>query len=244
MRARAKIFRIYNILFVFKSQQANYNISTSMPNFDIFTPAFGSAMYPFEVSTKNTGKTDNSAKKGNDIKTRVGSFTSSAETFGVRMAENASYYVGKVNNDKEGNTLFSNGVTQHWCADFVTTIAKKTYGSKLPSNFGQAFKNGASYGSSSVYGLLYWGENNNCYLEVPQNEGPDAKAEFIAENVKEGDIMIEKRGGKSHTGIVTKVYDDGSFDTVEGNCSDSVAKRHYNANSNTLSGFVSLSQFA
>ena len=56
--------------------------------------------------------------------------------------------------------------------------------------------------------------------------------------------MIEKRGGKSHTGIVTKVNPDGSFETVEGNTSNSVGARKYSANSPTLSGFISLEQYA
>ena len=56
--------------------------------------------------------------------------------------------------------------------------------------------------------------------------------------------MIEKKTGKSHTGIVKKVNADGSFETVEGNCSNSVTTRTYAANSPTLSGFISLEQYA
>ena len=67
---------------------------------------------------------------------------------------------------------------------------------------------------SSVNGLREWGEKNGCYRKVPSS----GKASYIAQNIKPGDIMIEKNGGKSHTGIVTKVNSDGSFETVEGSC--------------------------
>ena len=107
---------------------------------------------------------------------------------------------------------------------------KKTYGSSLPSSF----KN-----FSSVNSLREWGEANNCYKKIPSS----GKANFIAQNVKVGDIMIEKNGGKSHTGIVTKVNSDGSFETVEGNCNNKVTTQRYTANSSTLSGFISLDKY-
>ncbi len=149
----------------------------------------------------------------------------------LALADKAKSYVGKVNSDEEGNRLFSNGRKQAWCADFVSTITKETYGSKLPSSF-QHF--------SAVDEIRNWGENNNCYLSVPSVN----KAEFIAKKVKVGDIMIEKRGGKSHTGIVTKVNSDGSFEVVEGNSGNKVATQKYQANSSTLSGFVSLDRYS
>ncbi len=34
-------------------------------------------------------------------------------------------FVGVINSDKEGNAAFSNGVSQAWCADFVTSIVKQ-----------------------------------------------------------------------------------------------------------------------
>ena len=63
------------------------------------------------------------------------------------------------------------------------------------------------------------------------------KAQWIVNNVKPGDVMI-MQNNSSHTGIVTKVYSDGSFDTVEGNTSDQCLNRHYSADEARLSGFV------
>lgn len=159
------------------------------------------------------------------------------------LVNNALSWVGKVNSDAAGNRLFSpGGKSQAWCADFVTYNTKKTFGSKLPSDFGVfRDKNGQVYGPSAVRGLQGWAGDNNCYLDVTAASN---KSQYIAQNVKPGDIMIEKRGGKSHTGIVTKVHSDGSFETVEGNTSHKVGKRKYSANSSTLSGFISLDKYA
>ena len=151
-------------------------------------------------------------------------------TLRIKLADLAKSYVGKVNSDSEGNKLFSNGKAQPWCADFVSYVTKETFGSKLPSSF-KSF--------SSVSSLKQWGETNGCYKNVPASN----KAQFIADNIKVGDIMIEKKGGKSHTGIVTKVNSDGSFETIEGNCGNKVAKQSYTADSSTLSGFISLEKY-
>ena len=173
--------------------------------------------------TKNSEEEKNynekKAKKKNKITTLRTNFVNKAQS-----------YVGKVNSDAEGNRLFSpNGVSQAWCADFVTYVAKDTLGSTLPSSFG----------SSSVSGLRSWAEQNDCYLAMPSSK----KGEFISKNVKVGDIMIEKNAGKSHTGVVVEVNNDGSFKTVEGNCSNKVTTRTYNSDSATLSGFISLDKY-
>ena len=148
---------------------------------------------------------------------------------GEIAAQMGSSFVGVINNDAQGNAEFSpGGVSQAWCADFVTSITKRAYeakGMQVPSGFG----------SSAVAGLRSWGQSNNVYLDTASNSN---KANAIAQNVKPGDIMIQERNGASHTGIVTKVYSDGSFDTVEGNSSDAVKARHYTADSSVLSGFV------
>ena len=148
---------------------------------------------------------------------------------GQVAAQMGSSFVGVINSDAQGNAEFSpGGVSQAWCADFVTSITKRAYeakGMQVPSGFG----------SSAVAGLRSWGQSNNVYLDTASNSN---KANAIAQNVKPGDIMIQERNGASHTGIVTKVYSDGSFDTVEGNSSDAVKARHYTADSSVLSGFV------
>ncbi|MCM1004411.1 MAG: CHAP domain-containing protein [Candidatus Gastranaerophilales bacterium] len=152
----------------------------------------------------------------------------------------AEGYVGKVGNRKVGNILFSNGKDEEWCADTVTTIVKDIVGEKLPKDFG----------SSSVQGLMNWGKSKKAYVDTA-NMTQKQRNEYILNNVKPGDIMIEKRN-KSHTGIVTRVYEENGvvkFDTVEGNMGSKVASERrvgaktYTANSKTLSGFVKMDQW-
>lgn len=140
-------------------------------------------------------------------------------------------FVGVINNDAQGNKEFSGGVSQAWCADFASSIVKRAYqatGKPIPAGFG----------SSSVSGLLSWGQSNGRFIET---KGKSNKAQIIAKNVKPGDLIIQKENGASHTGIVTKVNPDGSFETVEGNSSDAVKNRSYTADSAVLTGFISMS---
>lgn len=209
--------------------------STNLFSFGGFS-APKSNLYNFSFSgASRSYSTGRSYTAGASTASNFGSLTVKRSATGDLqrdLVNNSLAWVGKVNNDATGNRLFSpGGRTQHWCADFVTYNTKQTFGSKLPSSFG----------SSSVSGLMSWGKSNNCYLDVASSSN---KSQYIAQNVKPGDIMIEKRGGKSHTGIVTKVNSDGSFETVEGNTSNKVGKRKYNANSRTLSGFINLDRYA
>lgn len=114
---------------------------------------------------------------------------------------------------------FTNGRTEAWCADFVTYVAKETYGDKLPKGFG----------SASVSNLYQWGKDNG------KTVGFD--------RVKAGDVMIQKSNGASHTGYVTAVDKDGTIHTIEGNTSDQVAERTYKPGSsgyNKITCFISL----
>lgn len=148
---------------------------------------------------------------------------------GAVAAQMGQSFVGVINSDAQGNKEFTpGGRSQAWCADFATAITKRAYQAK-----GMAVPSG--FGSSAVSGLKSWGESKGIYLDTASNGD---RAQAIAQSVKPGDLMIQKRNGASHTGIVTKVYPDGSFDTVEGNTSDSVKNRHYSANDAKLSGFV------
>lgn len=152
-------------------------------------------------------------------------------------------YVGTVNNRKAGNILFSNNRDEEWCADTVTTILRDIVGEKLPKDFG----------SSSVTGLMSWGKDpkHKCYVDTASMALAKRK-EYILNNIKPGDIMIEKRN-KSHTGIVTRVWQDENgevwFSTVEGNMGSKkatdrrVGEKKYKASSATLSGFLKLDQW-
>ncbi len=171
------------------------------------------------------------SKTENDATDSASSLTGKeGSNVGNAVAKFGLSFIGKINNDKQGNQRFSNGREEAWCADFVSTIVKETYkkmGKPVPKGFG----------SAAVSNLREWGQDNDCYVNTAKM-GSKQRANYIAQNIKPGDILIQKENGASHTGIVVKVYPDGSFDTVEGNTSDSVKRRSYPANHSKLSGFV------
>lgn len=146
----------------------------------------------------------------------------------------AESFIGVINNDAQGNARFSpskykeyyaQGKDWHWCVDFINTIVKDTYGSKV--NFNK---------TSTVSGLKKWGQKNGSYTDVPQYN----RAQYIAQNVKPGDIMLTQ----GHAAIVKSVNADGSFVTVDGNSNDKVKLTKRKASQDKLQGFISMEQFA
>ncbi len=105
-----------------------------------------------------------------------------------------------------------------WCAYFVSWLAK---GAGAPvGDSGQ--------GIGYVPTLEAWGKSSG---------------RFFANGAmppQPGDIVIFNRGGgvSDHTGIVEFVGSDGTVNTIEGNSSDMVARRHYPASEATIIGFV------
>lgn len=192
-------------------------------------------------TTSTTGKSSSNSSSGlisniwTGIKDGVSSIGSFISGLLRKLVDFAYSFVGRVNNDREGNRLFSGGQSRAWCADFVTYCVKKAFGNKLPSDFG----------SPAVSGLRDWGIKHGCYSTAPEPRTAAAMKNYLKSKVKPGDIMIQKRNGRSHTGIVKSVAPDGSsYTVVEGNASDSVKTVTYQATNGYLSGFVSLSQFA
>lgn len=161
--------------------------------------------------------------------TTTGTGISGGTGFGNAIVSIAQSFVGKLNESDGSYLQVTGGRHEAWCADFVTYVVQqacKQTGTSL---------NG--FGSPAVRTLAAWGQSNNCYIDVV---GSSNRAQTIVNNVQPGDVMIQQSNGASHTGIVTKVYSDGSFDTIEGNTSDQCLARHYSANDAKLSGFVKI----
>ena len=115
---------------------------------------------------------------------------------------------------------YSRGNWQAWCADFVSTA----YGSQQGrSPFGH---------QSSVQGILNWGRSHpGKFISAGQAGGQPGA-------LRPGDIAVWKQNGRSHVGLVTGVNPNGTFNTIEGNTSDRVARRTHSFSANTLTGFV------
>ena len=161
--------------------------------------------------------------------TTTGSGISGGTGFGNTIVSIAQSFVGKLNESDGSYLQVTGGRAEPWCADFVTYVVTKACE--------QTGKSLNGFGSPAVRTLAAWGQSNNCYIDVV---GSSNRAQTIVNNVQPGDVMIQQSNGASHTGIVTKVYADGSFDTIEGNTSDQCLARHYSANDAKLSGFVKI----
>ena len=158
----------------------------------------------------------------------AGSIGGGSSEFGNAVASIAQSYVGKLSEADGSYLQVTGGRAEHWCADFVTYVVSKACE--------QTGKSLNGFGSPAVANLRAWGEANGCYGSI-DGMSSSQKAQWIVNNVKPGDVMI-MQNNSSHTGIVTKVYSDGSFDTVEVNTSDQCLNRHYSADEARLSGFV------
>ncbi|MGE0492429.1 MAG: CHAP domain-containing protein [Vulcanimicrobiota bacterium] len=122
-------------------------------------------------------------------------------------------------NNPDTVRAYSRGRWQSWCADFVSTAYERTGGSPWGHQ-------------SSVQGILDWGRRNPGHFlsanQARQNPG----------SLKVGDVVVWKQNGKSHVGLLTGVNPNGTFNTIEGNTSDRVARRTHSFSSNQLTGFV------
>jgi uncharacterized protein (TIGR02594 family) len=148
---------------------------------------------------------------------------------GARMVALAQQEVGVTEN---GNSNDSSRLKEYrsattgaenspgpWCAYFVSWLAK---------NAGAPVGAGGN-GTGYVPTLEAWGKQQNRWIE----HGSQAP--------KPGDIVVFDWGGNGvadHTGIVENVDPNGTVHTIEGNSSNSVRRREYDASSNDIKGFV------
>ena len=233
-----------------------------MPNYQFLTPSYyatpssyypifgGGATYnfrtgnstrqtnynPVRTTPSNTSPTQTTVTKPSKVETPSAVSTQTPKfkngnEFRQQIVKNFEKYLGYNENDGSFRK-FSN--SKEWCADFVTYVVKETYeqsGKPVPKNFG----------NHRCEILKQWAINNNCFINIA---GLTNKAEAIKTRVKVGDILILRENNASHTGVVTKINTDGSFETIEGNVkennNDVVTRNRYNADNKDISGFIRL----
>ena len=135
---------------------------------------------------------------------------------GDSIVDFAKSFLGKKENDGSAD-IFWQGIGKNWssksypwCAAFVSYVLT------------QQGIDMTGVHKGSVSGIGKWGEQNNKYKTGSQAN---------TSNVKAGDVATWQGGYYSgHTGIVSKVYSDGTYDTIEGNYSNKVCevKGNYN----------------
>lgn len=116
------------------------------------------------------------------------------------------------------------GQPSHWCGAFVDWCFNQSTGGKTPW---------AGENFHYVPNITNWAKNNGVYKSY--------NASTLMQDAKAGDMIIFRSSGgseSSHVGIISKVYPDGSIETVEGNTSDQCKKRYYQAGDPRIQGFL------
>lgn len=226
------IFLPYNYnIWHFNNTKSNYLNTNPFGNINSIwdKPIYNFTGTPEKTNstTAHTSEMDKETTK-NELSEKTTEPKTQSSYIGTIFATNAKKYLGF--NESDGSfRKFSD--SPEWCADFVTYIVNESYkekGLKAPTGFG----------SHSVENLKQWGIDNNKYLSLTDKNN---KAEIISNSVKIGDILILRENNASHTGIVSKINSDGSFEAIEGNRGDKVAIGRYTPNDSQISGFVQLS---
>ncbi len=215
------------------NEQAIYNILVQEENRKAAEEAQAASANSSSVSgVSSVAQTSATSPISSNTASRLttGKGISGASDFGSSIVSIAQSYVGKLKESDGSYLQVTGGRQEHWCADFVTYVVKQAAAQTGTSING--------FGAPSVSSLMAWGQANNCYGSI-NGMSASQKSQWIVNNVKPGDVMIMKNNS-SHTGIVSKVYPDGSFDTVEGNTSDQCLQRHYAATEAKVSGFVKI----
>ncbi len=220
----------------------NYNIK--VPTFLNFFNFGDSFKYSTPVTNNRPISTPSPVSA---TKSSKPSIVSSNKSYAKKVADLSTDYVGVVNTRRQANILFSKGQSRMWCSDFVGSVVNDAYGCK-----GDGFPV-----MGCVKGIWDWGERKECNLKT-YGMNNSQKASFIAENIKPGDIMINRtwydknsKGVKfdkpkhifSHTEIVVEVYSDGSFKTVSGG-GNKVRYVKHNPTERDLYGFTCLNKYS
>lgn len=218
-----------------------YKFGSSNPN-------FGSITAPKQTSAYNQTK-DYVAINNKTIQTATNpsqstSYNHKKSLDTSELVTTAQKYLG-VGESNNGHLKFMinhecrrmDPYNEEWCTDFVTYVTKETYTK-------QRLRPPFWFGSHDVATLKRQAISHNKFIDTTTKAD---KGKFISQKIKPGDIVILNQNGASHTGFVTKVHDNGNFETIEGNVGDPggkgigvVTKNKYYAGEERLSGFIRL----
>lgn len=218
----------------------NDSVFSTLPNGNFIGPEANyfaidetkTATEPKKVENTDKAEKTNKSENPKTIQTKKvqqqkATKNNSSNYIGTALVKNASKYIGY--NEADGSFLkFSD--SPEWCADFVTYVVLETYKEK-------GLQPPPGFGNHRTEILKQWSIDNKNFFNVANKNN---RGKLIAQNVKPGDIMILRENGASHTGFVTAVHSDGTFETIEGNRNDKVTTSKYSPDYKDLSGFIQL----
>ncbi len=182
-------------------------------NYNLF-PAFGQSTFSC-TGTFGTNVRPGLSLTSNRAKNAVQLALSEVGTSEVAHTNNSA----GVNKYRGGS---ANGVA--WCASFVSWCYGQGQNSNNKKTFGYTASSQDIKNQAKKAG--FYSDKQSGYTPVV------------------GDIAVWTYSqDKGHVGIISKVYNDGSFDVVEGNCGDKVQKVHRSKNTDKLSGFVRMNEW-
>lgn len=220
------------------SMQPNYNFGSlnSFMNIPINPYNYlGSAYYGLNLPTLNYGNNIFSGKVPGLAQINTSATTAKnvkRDGLGAAIAAKASSFIGKVNNDAEGNRLFSGGKNQAWCQDFVSwNLGAVT--DKLPKTMTT---------TSSPIAFRDKAISLGCYQKVLSSD----RINWAKNNIHKGDVIVKSGKGQSglHVAIVLDVKDDGTIVAVSGNSGNAVKRNNYNINKGDIYGVVDIEKAA
>ncbi len=226
----------YPSLFAFNNQYNPFNfyqnnLYNNCFNYNpvnyTFNPGFLSPNYSNANSNANySNNIFRSVSQNNNIQLTE-SIPVKRDGLGGVVSSTAKSYVGKVNNDAEGNRLFSGGKCQAWCQDFVSSILRKTT-KNLPKLMTT---------TSSPVAFKDKAKEIGCYKSVPTAN----RTEWASKNIHKGDVLVKKGSGKSglHVAIVDRV-ENGKIYATSGNSSNAVKNSTYDIRKGDIYGVVDI----
>lgn len=202
------------------SMMPSFNFS-AMPSFNFGNFNFNFSNFNFNNFNFNFG----SLLGGGALRASNVQLTSNKARNAVQVAlsQVGVREVGNSNNGADVNK-YRNGVQNGvaWCASFVSWCYGKGQNSNNAKTFGY---------TASSQDIRMKAERAGFYRKANSGYTP-----------KVGDVVVwNYGGGKGHVGIVSKVNADGSFKTVEGNCSNSV--RELTRHRSEVDGFVMMNEW-
>ena len=202
--------------------------SFNTPSINVFglLNSFNFSASSFQFPAFNFGTFGTNVRSNNGNNRRVSLTTNRAQN----AVELAKSQIGVRENGSSNDSIdvrkYKNGArnSNAWCGSFVSWC----YGSGQNSNNSDTF--GFDESTQSIKNKA-----------IRAGHYASVKSDYVPQV---GDVAVWSYSSSTgHVGIVSKVYADGSFETIEGNCGNKVQSVRRTRNTENLNGFVKMNEW-